>query len=448
MMNFKFPQNFLWGTAASAFQIEGAAHEDGKGHNVWDVASRQYPDIFKEDETPEVSADFYHKYPEDILMMKELGIKSYRFSISWTRIYPDGYGKLNQKGVDYYNSLVDTLLENGIQPMFDLYHCDMPQSLADKGGFKNSQFVDWFGEYAQTCFKNFGDRIKLWNTINEPSIASFSHYYAGQFPPFEKNIGGALQAAQNILLSHYRAIEVYRSMNLKGKIGAVAHFVPIYTYSTDQNDKKAAARYFDFYNNWWLKPFFEGEYPESVLEYPFYRENMPDNYAAQLKEKFVPLDHIGINYYGPTAVKYNQGKDLDCEVTEFNGPKDAYGFYYYPQGLFDSAMYLKEKYNNPKVYITENGIARECTGNVKEDTDDDYRISFIQEHFREISRSIQAGANIGGYYYWSNSDTYEGNCGGYRNRFGLVHIDFNTLKRTPKKSWFYYQKVIDSNLVI
>ena len=448
MNNFKFPQNFLWGTAASAFQIEGAAHEDGKGPNIWDVASRQYPDKFREDETPEVSADFYHKYPQDILMMKELGIKSFRFSISWTRIFPDGYGKPNQKGIDHYNSVIDTLLKNDIQPMFDLYHCDMPQALADKGGFKNSQFADWFGEYAETCFKNFGDRINMWNTINEPSIASFSHYYAGQFPPFEKDIHGALQAAHNILLSHYRAIKVYRSMNLKGKIGAVIHFVPTYAYSEDENDKKAASRFFDSYNNWWLEPFFEGRYPESVLAYPAYGENMPDKYAIQLKEQFIPVDHIGINFYGPTSIRYKQGTDLDCEGAEFNGPKDAYGFYYYPQGLFDSAMYIKETYNNPEVYITENGIARECAGDVTKDTDDDYRISFIHEHFREISRSIQAGANIKGYYYWSNSDTYEGNCGGYRNRFGLVHIDFNTLKRTPKKSWFYYQKVIDSNLVI
>ena len=448
MIDFKFPQDFFWGTAASAFQIEGAAHEDGKGQNVWDVASRQYPDIFAEDETPEVSADFYHRYPQDISMMKELGIKSFRFSISWTRIYPDGCGKLNQKGIDYYNKLIDTFLQNGIQPMLDLYHCDMPQALADKGGFKNPQFPEWFGEYARTCFENFGDRINLWNTINEPSVAAFSHYYTGQFPPFEKDLRGALQAAQNIILSHYKAIQIYRSMCLKGKIGIVMHFLPAYPASTEENDKKAAARSFDYYNNWWLQPFFEGKYPESVLAYPAFSENMPENYAIQLKEQFVPVDYIGINYYGPCAHRYKEGNDLDSEGVEFNAPKDAYGFTYYPQGLFDSAMYIKKRYNNPEIYITENGTARQSTGDVMKDTDDDYRISFMQEHFREIYRSIQAGARIKGYYHWSNTDTYECNCGGYQNRFGLVHIDFNTLIRTPKKSWFYYQKVIGDNSVI
>ena len=447
MFDFIFQKDFLWGAASSAVQIEAAANEDGKGQNVADFYSRKFPEKYNKGEIPDTAADFYHRYNEDIGMMKDLGLKSFRFSISWARIYPDGNEKINQKGIDYYSKMIDTLLQNGIVPMFDLFHADMPMWVAERGGPKNSDFVNWFSDYAYTCFKNFGDRVKLWNTVNEPSINVFRTYAFAQTPPFETSIKNGFTSSHNMLMAHFNAIKLYRSMNLGGKISAVSSFAPVYANSLGQQDKDAATRAFDFHSGWWLEPMVKGRYPQELLSYPYVYENMPKSSIEKLKDSFTPMDHIGINYYSPGLAMYKKNDMLDFERLKMDLPKDDYGFLIYPQGLFDSIMYLKKEFNDPEIYITENGIAKEGSSDEISDADDDYRINYLREHLRAVSRSIKAGANVKGYYHWTIMDTYETHSGGYKLKFGLVQINFDNLKRTPRKSWKYYRNIIKNNAV-
>lgn len=441
MITFEFPREFLWGTATSSFQIEGGAAADERGPSIWDVACRQHPEKFWHGATPEVSTDFYYRYPQDVAMMKELGLKSFRFSISWSRIFPTGRGAINAKGLEFYDRLIDALLAHHIEPFVDLYHWDLPQALADEGGFKNPRIIEDFGRYAEACFQRFGDRVRLWSTMNEPSVMAFTSYGTGNQPPFEKDMRGALLAAQNILRMHYRAVRTYRALNQKGKIGAVIAFVPTYPRTLSAEDREAARRQEDYVCNWWLEPMFKGKYPESILGYPAIADHMPPDFAEQLAREFVPMDMVGINYYTPARVGYKPGAPLESEHVEHFYAQTDYGFQVYPQGLFDSMMYLKEKYNDPEIYLTENGFSHDTEKPGATIMEDEDRIGYLREHLREVARSIQAGANIRGYYYWAHFDDFEATSG-YRFRFGLVHVDFETLKRTPKQSWHYYQNCI------
>ena len=435
----------MWGTASAAFQIEGGASEDGRGPSMWDHLAEHNPEKIYDVASPSVAADFYHRYREDITMMKELGLKSFRFSISWSRLFPQGRGKLNAKGVEFYSHLIDTLLENDIEPFVDLYHWDIPQALMADGGFKNAQIIQDFGAYAKCCFERFGDRVMKWSTMNEPSVMAFVSYHTGGYPPFEKNLGSALLVAQNLLLMHYEAVRQYRKLALKGKIGAVIAFVPVYPRSFSEQDTKAAVRQQDFVSGWWLEPMFEGKYPDSVLECESVSGLMPPGYAEQLDGAFEAMDILGMNYYNPSVVGYKPGTLLGAEHVE--------GFYaqvghfeLYPPGLYDAAMYVKQRYNNPEIYVTENGISCEIEKSDAQVVDDPDRISFMREHLREVSRAIHAGADIRGYYYWANMDTFEATSG-FRYKFGLIDIDRDSLKRSPRSSWYYYQNCIANNTV-
>ncbi len=445
-ITFEFPRGFLWGTASSSFQIEGGADADGRGPSVWDAACRRYPEKFHRGATPEVSADFFHRYAEDAAAMNELGLKSFRFSISWSRVLPTGRGAVNDRGVDFYNRVIDALLANGIQPFVDIYHWDLPQALADEGGFKNPRIVQDFTRYAEICFRRFGDRVRLWSTMNEPSVMAFTGYAGGAHPPFEKDTRGALLAAHHMLLMHYRVVRLYHSLKHNGRIGAVIAFVPMYPRTLADRDREAAGRHEDYTCNWWLEPMFKGRYPASVLAYPEVSGCMPGNYAEQLASEFEPMDLVGINYYGPACIGYKPGAFLEGDSFEhFYGQSD-FELKMYPSGLFDSLIYLKGKYDNPEIYITENGFPHDTEDSGAAILEDDDRITYLREHLRAVSRSIKAGVKVRGYYWWSHFDSFE-SCSGYRYRFGLVHVDFNTLVRTPKKSWHYYRELIHNNAV-
>lgn len=449
-MNFPFPKDFLFGSACSACQIEGAAFEDGKTANAFDHYSRtEQVERFAGD-LPDVCADFYHHYRDDIKLMKEMGLKAFRFSIAWARICPDGPDSLNQKGIDYYNDMIDALVENDIVPMFDLFHCDLPMWVTEKGGIANREFIDWFVSYAKICFENFGDRVKLWSTVNEPSINVFGSYASKANAPFLEDLPLALKACHHMLLAHYECVKLYHSMNLPGKIGAVNHIVPYYTDSLDPKDEAAAARARDYYSGWWLEPMMKGVYPANVVCYPYIADKMPENYAKELADAFVPMDFIGINYYGPGFVKYKEDGKLDyAGYSEAGLPTDAYGFPCYPQGLFDTVMFLKRQYPGVELYITENGIAVKREGDKIAPTsvNDAYRITYMRDHLREVSKCITAGANLKGYFNWTIMDTYEGYAGGFDFDFGLIAINYETLERTPRDSFYYYKKIIESGRV-
>lgn len=378
--------------------------------------------------------------------MKKLGLKSFRFSIAWPRLLPNGRGKLNSAGVDFYNSVIDCLLEHGIEPFVDLYHWDLPQALQDEGGFEQETIIADFENYAKLCFEKFGDRVKLWSTFNEPSVVAVSSYAYAAFPPYKNNLESGLKAAQNLLLAHYAAVRAFRQSGQSGKIGAVIAFVPVYPDSHDAADDGAAVRQQDFVTNWWLRPMFLGEYPESVLSEPEIVAALPSGYREQLLQAFSPMDFVGINYYYPARTAYCSMSSLRSKPVEVFYAQSDYGFRIYPQGIYDALGYVRDTYGNPEVYVTENGLGNARADSLNDEISDGNRIQYMQEHLREVSRAIRAGCNVKGYYYWSHFDDFEAERG-YDINFGLLHVDRETLERTPRKSWYFYKDCIAQNRV-
>jgi len=447
MINFDFPEGFFWGTGSSSFQIEGAPYADGKCENTWDYTARVYPEKFHNHAKTEPGAWFYKNYEKDIKDMKELGLKSFRLSISWSRILPNGNGEINQKGIDFYNQVIDLLVENDIEPFVDLYHWDTPQYIEELGGMKNPDFIDWFAEYAKICFAHFGDRVKLWSTFNEPGVVCFNKYTKGKWYPFENDRKAGYLAAHHMILAHYRAVKIYREMQLNGKIGAVLAIPAIYPYDPAGKDDLAARYQAEHVFGWWMEPMFLGKYPEKILkDCPELLSYMPDNYAEDLEKNFVPADMIGINYYYPSTVKYQEDLMLKSTSAPVFYAQEGQKFRLYPAGLYDMALYVTKKYNIPEIYITENGLGQITQNDKETDICDEERISYIREHLRMVVRAINAGANIKGYYYWSHFDSLESHSG-YQWKFGLVHVDLENGERTRKKSWYYYQKVMKDNCV-
>ena len=448
-MYFEFPKDFMFGAASSAVQIEAGVGEGGKGEDVLDHYWKLRPSQFG-DADPAKAADFYHRYPEDIKLMKELGLKAFRFSISWSRIYPNGpEGEPNQAGIDYYYDMIDKLIEAGITPFFDLWHCDLPYWVIERGGLLTRDFIDWFAKYARTCFEAFGDRVKYWSTINEPNVNVLAAYAWGTTAPFEKDLDKALIAVHIANLAHFEAVRIYKSMNLGGKIGFVVDMLMSYGLTPNQEDQDAAERFFCWYTHLFTDPMALGHYPDALMPYDTITGRLPEGFAEEIKEKFVPMDYIGINYYSTTVQKYEKNDHLDYKWATQDVPKDDYGFNINPQGIYDTIMYCWKKYPGMELIITENGISKAKTGNYEEEVDDGYRINHLREHLRGVSRAISAGAPVTGYFHWSIMDTNELYVKGYSHMFGLIQIRFDkpTLDRVPRKSFYYYQSIIKAGRV-
>lgn len=446
-MKFSFPKNFLFGAACSACQIESGCQEGGKGEDVGEHFFKIYPEKYHGGD-PTRSADFYHRYREDIQDMKELGLKCFRFSISWSRICPSDPYTVCQAGLDYYSDMIDALREAGIVTFFDLFHCDLPYWVIEKGGILNPEFIDWFRFYAKTCFEAFGDRVDYWSTVNEPSINCMGAYAYATNAPFMSDMTAALQACHNMLLAHYAAIRLYKSMGLPGQIGAVIHVEPTYSLSGDERDQAAADRRFAFYSGWWLDPMFKGHYPEILMDDPWLMGHMPKNFRQELAGAFTPSDFIGFNYYNPCFAKYSETEPLHYEtVSNPVLPVDDYGFVRYEAGLYDILMQLHETYPGKRLFVTENGISKRKWGNLDEELHDEYRVEYMREHLRMISRAIAAGVPVDGYFCWTIMDTNELYAGGYDYIFGLVQINYETLERRRRDSWHYYHDVIERGWV-
>lgn len=441
-MTFDFPKDFIFGTASSCYQVEGSAYADGKTENIWDYACRVYPEKFKNKTEP--TSGFYKHFREDIAQMKEQGLRSFRMSLSWTRIIPKIDGKVNKAGIDFYNEVIDCLLENGIEPFVDIFHWDLPLYLLEIGGFTNREIIRHFTHFAGVCFENFGDRVKFWSTMNEPSVFCIAPYTAGRtWPPFEDSIEKRAIATHNALLCHFSAVRLYREMKLPGKIGAVIAFVPVYPKNPgDEKDIFATKLRIQQGSGIWLYPMYFGEYPKELTEEcSAYFDYMPKNYKEELKEAFSPVDIIGLNYYFPAFTTYSEDSIFKSTDVENYYVQEGQRFSLYPAGLYDSMIFCNEEYKQPEIYITENGLGMLDDGNKDAMIHDKERISYLREHLRMLSRAIKAGVNVKGYYYWSNFDSFE-NAAGYSYRFGLNYVDFETGERTRKDSWYYYQRVI------
>lgn len=444
-MAAKFPDGFIWGIATSSYQIEGAWNEDGKGLSIWDVFSHTKGRII-DGSTGDVACDHYHRWMEDVELMKDLGVSAYRFSIAWARILPDGKGKVNEKGLEFYSRLVDALLERGIRPFITLYHWDLPQSLQDIGGWANRDVAFYFAEFASVVAKRLGDRVKHWITHNEPWVVAWIGYGFGHHAPGIQNHKVALQVAHHLLLSHGLAVEVLRDLcGGEAEVGITLNLSPVHPAS--EADIAAAKRYDGFLNRWFLDPIFVGSYPTDMLE--LYGELAPDIYAGDMAIIGRRIDFLGVNYYSRSVVAHDEDlKPVKAKGVKVEGAEyTEMGWEVYPDGLYELLIRLREEYRMPKIYITENGAAYPDEVSPDGRVHDEKRTNYLRKHILSAHRAICEGVNLAGYFVWSLMDNFEW-AYGYTKRFGIVFVDFESQKRIVKDSGLWYSKVVQANGVI
>ncbi|MBN1122840.1 MAG: beta-glucosidase [Anaerolineae bacterium] len=445
MSRIQFPDGFLWGTATAAYQIEGAWDIDGKGENIWDRFSHS-PYRVANSDTGDVACDHYHRMPEDVALMKALGLNTYRFSISWARVLPEGIGRVNEKGLDFYDRLVDALLDAGIKPNATLYHWDYPQALQDKGGWPNRDSVDWYTEYASLMFERLGDRVDYWATHNEPHAIIHMGYADGTFAPGYGSYSQAYQGAHHLNMAHGKAVKLFREGGYKGEIGIVIYFGNYLPATDSEADRDAAQRAADHWYGVFSDPIFRGEYPAALMEW--IGQQGPKIEAGDMAIIRQPLDFIGVNHYFTQAVAHDpRGGMLKYAMNMFSAPntgRTAMGWGINPPGIKQMLLRINERYDLPKVIITENGTAMNDAPDATGFVDDRMRISYLREHIRAVHEAMEAGVDIRGYYVWSLLDNFEW-AHGYGPRFGLVRVDYDTLKRTPKASYEWYKEVIERN---
>lgn len=462
-----FPKEFLWGGATASYQCEGGWNEDGKGLGEWDVFSHNSP-LNVNNVTGDISADFYHRYKEDINMMADGNHNTYRFSISWARIIPNGKGKVNQKGIEFYNKVIDYCLLKGIEPNVTLFHYDLPISIANKGGFANRETVDDFVEYAKVCFNAFGDRVKLWVTINEPKYYAYCSNIVGNYPPNHKeDFNRFFRVVYHEALATAKVVYVYRNMNLNGQIGVVHDNSNVELPPETKNKDMIKMRGDMFYNAITLDGALKGAIPGALI-LMLQEANLDTSYM--LFEDSIAfangkVDFLGLNVYnrfyltdyscGDTEIFHNnlgsksQSKEGIriknwFETTDDNDThRNLWGREIYPQCIYNTLTEIREVYGNIPIYITENGHGQYETADDRGFVDDQTRIDMMQSYIDYMYKAMEEGCNVKGYYAWSPFDLYSW-VNGYEKRYGLVRVDFSdsNLKRIPKKSYFWFKAVI------
>lgn len=441
---FQFPKDFIWGAATASYQIEGAWNEDGKGESIWDRFSHT-PGKIENADTGDVACDHYHRWADDIKLMQAIGLKGYRFSVAWPRILPEGRGKINQAGLDFYNRLVDGLLDAGIEPYLTLYHWDLPQILEDQGGWPARMVVDAFVEYADVVSRSLGDRVQKWTTFNEPFVSALVGYLEGRHAPGLRDVHKMVAASHHLLLSHGRAVPVIRANSADSQVGITLNLSTATPASPSLTDRQAARLDDGRLNRWYLDPLAGRGYPQDTLQ--AFNTSMDCILPGDLEEIAVPIDFIGVNYYRrgvarsrtvPEAENLPPTVFLNEEFTEM-------GWEVCPEGLYDTLGRLHFDYGFPAIYITENGAAYKDEV-VDGQVDDPQRLSYIQRHLRQVQRAIASGIPIKGYFAWSMLDNFEWGFG-YAKRFGLIYVDYQTQQRTLKSSAKWYGQVICQNAV-
>ncbi|MEN2983903.1 MAG: GH1 family beta-glucosidase [Dictyoglomaceae bacterium] len=442
MAKYIFPKGFLWGTATASYQIEGGVYEDGKGETVWDRFTHT-PGTIYQNQNGDIACDHYHRWKEDVEIMKFIGLNAYRFSISWARIFPEGKGSLNLKGLNFYRELIETLLSKNIKPAITLYHWDLPQALEDKGGWLNRDTSKYFSEYANFMFKTFREYDIIWITLNEPWVHAFLGYGFGVHAPGKRDMKGAFIASHNLLLAHGLAVQSFFENRIKGQIGISLNLSPIHPGENTPEDWEAVQIQDGFVNRWFLDPLFYGKYPEDIwkiLEKNKWAFNFP---LDDFKTINLPFDFIGVNYYTRSIVKKDpENSFLGIKFVSTEKEKTEMGWEIYPKGLYELLIRLKKDYPRT-IYITENGAAFNDLleyGIVK----DEKRINYLKEHIKEAYNALKDGVDLRGYFVWSLMDNFEW-AHGYSKRFGIVYIDYKTQKRILKDSAYFYKKVIEQN---
>jgi beta-glucosidase len=435
-----FPDGFLWGAATAAYQIEGAWNEDGRGESIWDRFAHTPGKIFQ-NQNGDIACDHYHRWRDDIALMREIGLNAYRFSISWPRILPEGTGAVNQAGLDFYDRLVDGLLDAGVRPFVTLYHWDLPQALQDRGGWASRDTAAAFVRYAEIVVRRLGDRVKDWITHNEPWCTAFLGHWLGQHAPGLHH-GPVLQVAHHVLLSHGLAVPAIRAAGPGARVGIAPNFSPAYPASDSPADQAAARRHDGFFNRWFLDPLFGRGYPEDMLA--LYGPMAPQPQPGDLDTIAAPIDFLGVNFYNRAVVRdAPDNPPLHVAAIEPPGEYTAMGWEVYPDALRVLLLRLQRDYAPPRMYITENGAAYEDTleGDAVHDPQ---RIAYLAGHLAACQAAIADGARVEGYFVWSLMDNFEW-AYGYSKRFGLAYTDYPTQRRIPKDSARFYRTVIERN---
>jgi beta-glucosidase len=427
-----FPAGFLWGASTASYQIEGAANEDGRGKSIWDVFSHT-PGRVKNGDTGDVACDHYHRWREDIELLARGGFAAYRFSTAWPRILPAGSGAVEPRGLDFYDRLVDGLIARGIEPWLCLFHWDLPQALQEQGGWTNRDICQKFADYARIVAKKLGDRVKHWATFNEPNVHSVFGHGIGTHAPGLTGLPNMLASVHHQNLAHGRALQALRAERSDLRLGTVVNQHPSRPSSERAEDRVAAERFDALYNGACLDPLLKGTYPASIAS-----EFGPLIAEGDLAAIRQPMDFLGVNYYAPMYVAH--------------APQSVFGVWYGPppagtrftaigwpidaDGLSEELIYLRDRYGDLDLYVTENGACFDDPVAADGTVHDEDRVAYLREHLAAARRAIDAGVKLRGYFVWSLLDNFEWS-EGYSRRFGIVHVDYATLKRTPKWSYAY-----------
>jgi beta-glucosidase len=439
----QFPRGFLWGTATSAYQVEGSPTADGAGASIWHRFAHT-PGLIRDGSTGDVACDHYRRYRDDVALMRTLGTNAYRFSIAWGRVVPGGRGAVNPAGLDFYERLVDTLLEQGIEPLVTLYHWDLPAALDELGGWLNPDIAQWFAEYAAIVVRRLDGRVKMWTTLNEPWVVTDGGYLHGTLAPGHRSRFEAPVASHHLLRAHAQAVRAYRAEG-RHRVGIVVNLEPKYPASSTPADRAATTRADAYMNRQYLDPLFLGRYPDEMAQ--IFGEAWPRWPADDIERIREPIDFLGVNYYTRSVTRFDPRAWL-LQAAPVVQPRATYtetGWEVHAPALTDTLVWVKDRYGNPPVYVTENGAAFFDPPVVEGDgLADPLRVAYLRQHLTAVHAAIQRGVDVRGYFVWSLLDNFEW-AHGYSKRFGIVHVDFETQKRTPKDSARFYAQVIASN---
>jgi beta-glucosidase len=441
MKTARFPKDFMWGTATASYQVEGAWQEDGKGESIWDRYAHTDGKIINDD-TGDVACDSYHRYSEDVAIMKQLNQRAYRFSISWPRIFPEGHGQPNQKGLDYYSRLVDELLANGITPFPTLYHWDLPQALQDRGGWSNRDIIGQFSTYCSTVVQALGDRVKSWMIFNEPWVFTYLGYVFGVHAPGIRDTTMGMKATHIVNLAQAEAVRAVRKAAKIEAVGNAHSMSPIYPASDSAQDAAAAERQHGFTNEWFLKPLLKGEYPRAYVDMEKVLARM-DVRPGDMEAVREDIDFIGINMYTRQVVENDPNdRNLGTRQLQGPGPRTEFNWEMWPAAIHKIIMRIAKDYPGKPLYITENGCSFGDAPGPDGRVRDERRIDFLRQFIGQVGRAIDDGADVRGYYLWTLIDNFEWAMG-FSQRFGITYCDFeNGQKRFIKDSGYWYRDLI------